>query len=92
MDRQEILDREYLDIRARLLAVAAQLDRIDRADGAERDDPRLAAIRRAVEILLSSQAGRAEAVQLTFSLPYDAAWKQKFNLAAAGNHSSGRGA
>ena len=33
LDKPEVLNREFLEIRARLLQVAASLDRLDRADG-----------------------------------------------------------
>ena len=48
----EVLDREYLEVRARLLQVAATLDRIDRAEGTVAADPRLGKIRAGLEVLL----------------------------------------
>jgi hypothetical protein len=75
-DVTEILDREFLETRCRILDVAAALDRIDRAP--ERHghppDPRLAQIRRALEALSFPDAGRAETVQQIFSLEYDPDW------------------
>ena len=73
----EVLDKEFLDIRCRLLDLAAALDRIDRATDsvATRSDPRSKAVREAARILTEEEGGRAHRVQLVFSDPYDAAWR-----------------
>lgn len=68
------LDREFLTIRARLIDLAAMLDRLDRAQDAATDDPRLASVRRSLEILAEREPGRVERIQLGFSLPYDENW------------------
>jgi len=78
LDAPEVLNREFLEIRARLLHVAASLDRMDRAEGSVAGDPRLAAIRRALAILAGNQPLRAEQIQLLFSRAYDANWKSTF--------------
>ena len=69
-----VLDREFLELRARILELGAALDRLDR-EGRPADDPRLTAIARAIDVLRSAEADRAEQVQLIFSLPYDEAWR-----------------
>ncbi len=74
LDAPEVLNREFLEIRARLLQVAASLDRLDRAGGSVESDPRLTKIGHALAILAGSQADRAEQIQLVFSRPYDAKW------------------
>jgi hypothetical protein len=75
LDAPEVLDREFLEIRARLLHVAASLDRIDRADGSMAGDARMELIRKSLAILSAPAADRAEKIQLLFSRPYDAHWK-----------------
>jgi hypothetical protein len=75
LDAAEVLDREFLEIRARLLHIAASLDRLDRAAGSVGADARLEKIRQALAILAADDANRAEKIQLLFSRPYDAAWK-----------------
>ncbi len=67
----EMLDSEFLGMRCRLIDLAASLDRIDRSDGAPPADPRMAQIRRGLEILAGDAPDRAVRVQLEFSLPYD---------------------
>ncbi len=74
LDAPEVLNREFLEIRARLLHVAASLDRLDRAEGSVLGDPRLDKILQAIGILADGEADRAEKIQLLFSRPYDADW------------------
>ena len=74
LDAPEVLNREFLEIRARLLHVAASLDRLDRAEGSVLGDPRLDKILQALGILADGEADRAEKIQLLFSRPYDADW------------------
>ncbi len=76
----EILDREYLGIRARLIDIAAALDRIDRAEGATGADSRRDEIRRSLEIIGAEKSDRAEALQSVFSLPHQDDWKERFGL------------
>jgi hypothetical protein len=78
----DVLDREFLEIRARILAVAADLDRLDRASGHPglSPDRRVAQIRRALEALLVPEPGRAETVQHIFSLDYDPDWQSAFGM------------
>ncbi|HEV3416124.1 MAG TPA: hypothetical protein VG056_04905 [Pirellulales bacterium] len=80
LDAPEVLNREFPEIRARLLQLAAALDRMDRAAGSPEGDARRQKIRDALAILLESGPDRAERMQLLFSLPYDPDWKQKFEL------------
>ena len=74
----QALDAYFLEARARLLDLAAILDRVGRgADAAAADaDPRLRKVREALGILLDKPDGRAAAVQQLFSLDYDPAWRR----------------
>jgi hypothetical protein len=75
-----VLDAEFLELRARLLHAAAQLDRLDRAQGAVADDARMQGVHRAIQILAGAGPNRAEQIQLIFSRPYDPNWKQQFHF------------
>jgi len=66
----EVLDKEFLTIRAGLISIGAALDRIDRAEGAA-DDNRLDQIKQALPVLAEDTPDRAERVQMIFSLPHD---------------------
>lgn len=83
MNSNQILDREFLDIRAKILEVAAALDRIDRADGDVSSDSRMQLIENAIGIIASKHPDpiRAEKIQLLFSLEYDDSWIEKFEIA-----------
>lgn len=74
-----VLDRVFLEVRAKLLEVAASLDRIERSDDAEtlRRDYRLQQIRETISILNSPGSDRAERVQMIFSDPYVSNWMKK---------------
>ena len=84
MTANEVLDREFLEIRAKVLELAASFDRLDRAEGAVAGDPRLNLIREAIDLLQSGADDRAEQVQLIFSLHYDDEWQKKFDLVSGG--------
>jgi hypothetical protein len=75
-----ILDREFLELRANLLKVAAQLDRIDRAAGTAASDPRVRGISKALAVLAGTARNRAEQVQIIFSRQYDSDWKTKMEI------------
>lgn len=74
LDAKATLDREFLDIRCRILEIAAALDRIAGAAGSEalHADPRLGALREATKVLTDDKADRAQRVQMVFSDPYEA--------------------
>jgi hypothetical protein len=58
--RKELLDLQFIEMRHRLIDLAAFLDRIDRHPG--EDDFRDDALRRALPILLEDRPDRAKAV------------------------------
>ena len=72
------LDSFFLEARCKILDLAAILDRIDRGQGSNsvRDDPRLARLRAALEVLQDESPARAERVQQVFSLEYDPTWER----------------
>jgi len=65
----QILDTYFLEMRWRCLSMAADLDRIQRSpDGSQsNNDPRLAQLRDAIQVLLTDSPNKAEQVQLIFS-------------------------
>ncbi|MEX0867358.1 MAG: hypothetical protein WD030_08360 [Pirellulales bacterium] len=78
---EEILDREYLQIRAWLLQVAAAFDRIDRAGGDVAADPRLGQFSQALEVLAGAdRPKRAEEIQLIFSRHYKQNWREELGV------------
>jgi len=77
---QQILDREYLEIRAKLLEIAASLDRIQRAHGDTADDRRSHLIAQAIQVLADDEGNRAEKIQLLFSRQYEQDWRSRLGL------------
>jgi hypothetical protein len=76
----ETLDREFLEIRARILDLAASFDRLDRASGTVAQDPRMVRLYQALDLLQESRPDRAEQVLLLFSRPYDENWRKQSGL------------
>lgn len=67
MTRQQLLDLYFMDARSKLIDIAAFLDRVDRGEG--EPDFRLAAFRRALEVLHRGETDRARSVLLSLSDP-----------------------
>ena len=80
LNAEELLDQEFLVVRAKILEIAAALDRLDRgagdSDNHPRKDSRTEKLRRGLEALLSHEQNRAERIQQIFSLPYDEGWRR----------------
>ena len=76
----QVLDREWLTVRARLIEVAAALDRIDRAEGSVADDPRVEQISQSIHLLADERGNRAERLQMAFSLPYEPHWRERYDV------------
>lgn len=65
LSKKELLDMQFIDARARLIDLAAFLDRLERHEGA--DDIRLRYLMEALPILLENRPDRAKAVLEKFS-------------------------
>ncbi|MEM9186503.1 MAG: hypothetical protein AAGB00_08425 [Planctomycetota bacterium] len=76
----EVFDRDFLVVRAKLLEIAASLDRVARAPGEPTDATRVSQLRVAMETLLIQGDDRAERLQQIFSLPYDGSWRDTFGV------------
>jgi hypothetical protein len=67
---RDTLNDTFLEMRWRCLSLAADLDRVERADDGKSvlaSDPRLAKLRDALKVLLQNEPNRAERVQMIFS-------------------------
>ena len=80
MNSKEILDREFLGLRAKILEIGATLDRIERGEGDVSSDARMSLIQEALRLVANQTPHRAERIQLLFSRQYDEAWQEKFDL------------
>jgi hypothetical protein len=80
-----VLNESFLEVRAKLLEVAATLDRVDRAIAcgnplSEAMESRRGQLRQAIDILHQNNAGRAEKLQKLFSRDYQPDWRTTFQL------------
>ena len=75
-----MLEQEFLPLRAKILELAAGLDRLDRASGDSRDDERRQRLEKAIRLLLDEAPTRAEQVQLLFSRDYEETWRKQFGV------------
>ena len=68
LSQQDLIDEYFMEQRARIMDVAAFLDRLDRAaEQNGNDDFRLVAMRKAMHELVGDEPGRVERVQMIFS-------------------------
>lgn len=65
--KQQVIDSYFMEHRAKLIDLAAYLDRIDRGQGEPPDDFRDIAFRSAIRILTDGQPHRAKRVLQSFS-------------------------
>lgn len=77
---EQILQQEFLLARARILELAATLDRIERAEGQVAEHPQMRQLRQGFEILTSTSDERAQQVQLLFSRQYSEDWRREFGV------------
>lgn len=76
----EVLSRDFLEIRAKILEIAAALDRLERGEGDVANDPRLLRLQEALKVLSEPKEEKAERVQLVFSRPYDEQWQRTMKV------------
>jgi hypothetical protein len=70
LTQQQLIDVYFMEVRAKLLDVAAFLDRMDRSvDRNAEDDFRMLAIRQAFQALCARTPGRVYDIQMIFSDP-----------------------
>lgn len=80
---EDVFNREFLELRAKVLELAASMDRLDRASGSVADDPRMRKLREALAVVTDERGDRAEQVQLIFSRHYHPDWRKEFQLGRA---------
>lgn len=83
MPAADVLDREFLQIRAKLLELAASFDRFDRGNGSVGNDPRIKLIHQALDVLAGPSEDRTEQIQLLFSREYEPAWREQLGVDAS---------
>jgi len=76
---QDILEQDFLEIRCLILNLAAALDRIDRAEGADviGKHEQMQLLQGGLDVLQQAGPGRAEKMQLLFSDQYKEGWNTR---------------
>lgn len=75
---EQILDREFLELRGKILELAASFDRLARAG--ELRDERMDRLVRGITILVDESDNKARRVQELFSRAYAESWRSEFGL------------
>ena len=75
-----VLDREFLEIRAKILQLAASFDRLDRGENSVAGDPRMSLIEEGLQVLHQEAGDRAEKIQMIFSRSYDENWRDTYGI------------
>ncbi|AMV33894.1 hypothetical protein VN12_17325 [Pirellula sp. SH-Sr6A] len=78
----KILSEEYLVARAKILELAATLDRLARAPGEVDSLPQKKLLDQAMKILIDHEGDKARRVQLLLSRQYEADWRAKLEVDA----------
>ena len=80
-DKQQILESDYLPVRAKIIEIAAALDRLELASG-ELDHARFKQLSDALAILQQPAAAgdRAEQIQRLFSRDFSDQWRSEFEI------------
>src|SRR5215471_14762982 len=92
LTQQQLIDEYFMDVRAKLLDVAAFLDRMDRSvDLNAEDDFRMLAMRQAFQALCARSPGRVYDIQMIFSDPTTEPLEQLDRKSAFGAFDSRRG-
>ena len=87
LDRKTLIDLGFIDARAKVLDIAAFLDRLDRAPGTDAPtDFRVEAIRAALSITLDAGPTRAERILKSWSDPTTEPVTRSDGKAARGAH------
>ncbi len=81
-DAEAVLTREQFKIRAKLIEIAAILDRIDRAGGDVAHDARMLEIQKSLKVLSAENGSsdRSAQIQMIYSREFDSQWKKNLNL------------
>lgn len=77
---REVLEQEYLQVRAKILEVAAFFDRLAEAEVSNVNQDQLDLLEQGCRVLTDGDAGKAARVQLAFSRTYEADWREKYSI------------
>lgn len=82
---QQIVAEDFMIARARIVELAATLDRIERAAGDVNDSKSMLLLLQGMHILCDDEVEKAKRVQLLMSRQYDPQWQTQMSLEKKGN-------
>ena len=80
---EQVVEQEFLQVRAKILEIAAFLDRLEPEDAkgiSSLNAERLKLLRAGCELLLDSDSDKAARLQLLFSRKYDEQWRKAMGV------------
>ena len=80
----QIVADEFMIARAKIVELAATLDRIERASGSVDDSRNMQLLAQGMHILIDDQIEKAKRVQLLMSRDYDPNWQNLMSISKKG--------
>jgi hypothetical protein len=80
----QIVADEFMIARAKIVELAATLDRIERASGNVDDSKNMQLLVQGIHILIDDQVEKAKRVQLLMSRDYDPEWQNIMSISKKG--------
>ncbi len=77
---REVLEQEYLQIRAKILEIAAFMDRLTESEASGIQHEQLRLLDDGCKILVDAEEDKAARVQMLFSREYEPNWREKFSI------------
>lgn len=81
---QQIVAEDFMIARARIVELAATLDRIERATGDVVDSKNMQLLMQGMHILCDDEVEKAKRVQLLMSRQYDPQWQTQMSIERKG--------
>jgi len=81
---QQIVAEDFMIARARIVELAATLDRIERATGDVDDSKNMQLLMQGMHILCDDEVEKAKRVQLLMSRQYDPQWQVQMSIERKG--------
>ncbi len=82
---QQIIFDEFMIARAKIVELAATLDRIERATGDVEDSRNMQLLVQGMHILCDDEVEKAKRVQLLMSRQYDPQWQTQMSISKLGS-------
>ena len=81
---ERIVSDEFMIARAKIVELAATLDRIERANGQVDDSKQMQLLANGMQILCDDEVEKTKRVQLLMSRQYDPQWQSQMSVAKKG--------